>query len=437
MNQKSPRRRPCELARRPSPLGRCWPALLLGALICLAGATAIPAPSDPAPAPGSEASTSPTCLGRVERIEGRVEAQSAAGTRALAVGDRVYVGERVRADLDSEALLQTLDAGILAIRPRAEFVVEAYAAQTRETDHMRLRIVSGSLRLVSGWIGIVNPPGTQILTPAATIRIKGTDYEPYVLPEDLADATPYEAGTYDKVNRGATLMSSAAGDIEVKARQVGRAQLVRTDFKAGERDRSLMTLLLPALLERVPDFYVAGRFEADIDAYSQNASALIKTRLDAARLAAGGTRCDTIAPLHTSTGNPADIARDWTLQLDSMLRRHDADGVLGLFAEEAQIEATGRDGSGQASIQRFGREQFARSVQTLAAGLEAYEQRRETLDVSAEPPSAEPMRIAVQSRVVEWGKLQGRDFRTESDEYYLLERRDGRWLAVRATTTMR
>lgn len=414
--------------------------MLLGGLVCLAGATAIPAPSDQTQVPETQTFSSPACLGRVERIEGRVEAQSATGTRTLAVGDLVHVGERIRADVDSEALVQTLDAGILAIRPRAEFVVEAYDAQTRKTDHMRLRIVSGSLRLVSGWIGVVNPPGTQILTPAATISIKGTDYEPYVLPEDLADATPYEAGTYDKVNRGATLLSSAAGDVEVKARQIGRAQLVRTDFKPGERDRSLMTLLLPALLERVPDFYVAGRFEADIDAYSQDASALVKTRLDAARLATGKTgliRCDTITPLPTSALNPADIARDWTLQLDAMLRRHDASGVLMLFAEEAAIEATGRDGSGQASTQRFSREQFARSVQSAASGLEAYEQRRETLDVSAEPPASGPTRIAVQSRVIEWGKLQGRDFRTESDEYYLLERRGGRWLAVRATTTMR
>lgn len=425
------------LCKRASHFRSRLTAALLGASCGLAGIGADPGQSAAALEPQADASSA-VCLGQVWHLAGDVEARSSLGSRKLGEGDFIYVGESVRASTASEAVVQTRDAGVIALRPNAEFVAEDYAAEARDTDHLRLRIVVGSLRLVSGWISTLNRPGTQVLTPAATISIKGTDYEPYVLPEDLADATPYEAGTYDKVNRGVTVLSSAAGEVEIKARQVGVAHLVKTAVRLNERDRSLMTLLLPTLIERAPDFYVAGQFDPAIDEYSQNAAALIQTRLAEARAGkADPSRCGALVKFAPGI-DPRAVATEWISQLDVRMRDHDSAGVLALFADDAVIDASSQDPAGKTTATRFTPEQFSSSVRTAMAGLDHYEQRRQTLDAHTDAASGRPMtRVAIKTRVVEQGKMQGRTFRTESDEDYLLELREGRWLAVRAATTMR
>ncbi|MBL8484991.1 MAG: hypothetical protein JNJ60_22535, partial [Rhodocyclaceae bacterium] len=205
----------------------------------------------------------------VWRVNGEVSATSADGQRQrrLREGDAIYVGERVRAGDAADAVLRTADAGYVAIRPRAEFVTESYSARGTAKDHFSLRLVSGALRLITGWIGHVNRPGQRVLTPTATIGVRGTDHEPYVLSVELATSFSQKAGTYDKVNRGGTTLEAGGKSVDIDP---GRAGFVRAGSSV--RTRALMTLLLPVLLDKVPDFYVPGRFDAELDALTENAA---------------------------------------------------------------------------------------------------------------------------------------------------------------------
>src|SRR4051812_43109508 len=67
----------------------------------------------------------------VERIRGEITAMAGENgpTRKLRENDPVFVGERIRAAASSEAILKTDDAGFVAVRPRADFVVEEFAAE--------------------------------------------------------------------------------------------------------------------------------------------------------------------------------------------------------------------------------------------------------------------------------------------------------------------
>lgn len=145
-------------------------------------------------------------FGVVWLIRGQVTVDrgNANNPRRLRSGDAVLVGDTVRSSASGEAVIRTDDAGMVAVRPGAEFVPESFAADGLSTDHQSVRLIIGSLRVISGWIGHVNQPAHRIVMPMVTIGIRGTDYEPYVLSAELAAARSEQEGAYTKVNRGST-----------------------------------------------------------------------------------------------------------------------------------------------------------------------------------------------------------------------------------------
>jgi hypothetical protein len=62
-------------------------------------------------------------------------------------------------------VLRTDDAGVVAIRPNTEFVAERFAAEDKPSDGFTVRLLTGSLRVISGWIGQTNKAGQNIVTP--------------------------------------------------------------------------------------------------------------------------------------------------------------------------------------------------------------------------------------------------------------------------------
>ena len=189
----------------------------------------------------------------VLRVRGEVVASggSNGAQRTLREGDTIYVGERVRAPALAEAVLKTEDAGFLAIRPNTDFVAERFAAEDKPTDNFTVRLFTGSLRVVSGWLGRTARGGHKVVTPTATIGIRGTDHEPYVLSAELAASTSNREGTYDKVNRGGTTMEVGENKLDIDAGRVGFVRAAGKGFK----ERALITILLPVLLDKVPNFY--------------------------------------------------------------------------------------------------------------------------------------------------------------------------------------
>jgi hypothetical protein len=362
----------------------------------------------------------------VWRIRGDVSASGdvAGSNRPLREGDVVFVGERVRAASAAEAVLKTDDAGIVAVRPGAEFVAERFAAQGDAKDNLTLRILTGSLRLITGWIGQINRAGNSIITPTATIGIRGTDHEPYVLSAAMAEGTTYKAGTYDKVNRGGTTMDVNGRSLDIDAGRVGFA-------RAAGRERALMTILLPVLLDKVPDFYVPGAFDAELDRYSQNADETAREQLEQKRKLSAGEAAAGCAP--------KTIAKGWLDQLDRGIARRDAKAIIAMFAPEVVVRAIVIRKDGSTATIDLGREELAQSTLAAVRQLKDYRQRRLSLEAqladSEVPPACS--RLNVRSVVIEQGQQAGKRFRFESQEEYVLELRSGTWLAVKAETKQR
>ncbi|HJW24898.1 MAG TPA: hypothetical protein VJ576_08360 [Rhodocyclaceae bacterium] len=370
------------------------------------------------------AETGGQAFGSVWRIKGEVVAAGSDGVeRPLREGDVVLVGEKVRAAPAAEAVLKTRDAGIVAVRPGAEFVPERFAAEGRSTDSFTVRLINGSLRVITGWIGRLNRGAHQIVTPQATIGIRGTDHEPYVLSADMAKATTSREGTYDKVNRGGTTLDANGGKVDIDAGRVGFAP---RPFK----HRALMTVLMPVLLDKVPDFYVPGEFDAELDRYSQTADEESLRQLEQMRRGSP-------VPAPAAECTPAKVAKRWLADLDGAIVRRDAAAVISLFAPDVAVKATVRGSGGETMTVDLTRDELAQSTVTAIKGLQGYRHRRISIEAKAAEPGTVCGPVTVKSVVIEQGRQSGRPYRFESLEEYVLELRSGAWVAVKAETTQR
>jgi len=405
-------------------------------------------------------------FGTVWRIRGEVVASPAVSTtgggRKLKEGDLVYVGDRVRAAALAEAVLKTEDAGLVAIRPGTEFVAVSFAAEDKATDSFTVRLVTGSLRVISGWIARTNRSGHNIVTASATIGIRGTDHEPYVLSPELAKATSNPEGTYDKVNRGGTTLNVGENKLDIDP---GRVGFVRAPAQL--KERALMTILLPVLLDKVPNFYVPGEFDADLDHYSKTADQeslreLEKWRKEprpvvvptpAAAVAAPPVTAQATAPVTApaqaatpvaaAVGTPVGacaptaIAKTWLKQLDGAIAKRNGTTIIAMFAPEAAVRATVRGGDGKMASVDINREELVKSTLAAMKGLTDYKQRRVWTEGKLATAAASTTcdRINLRSVVVEQGKQSGKPYRFESLEEYTLELRAGKWLSTKAETT--
>ena len=205
---------------------------------------------------GAYANELGTAFAKVWRIDGLVTAESgqSAQIRTLKPGDIVFVGDRMRATASGELVLRVEDGGYVAMRPGAEFLVEEFVANKSSSDRVSLKLLQGGLRLITGWVGKLNPKGYRVQTPSATIGIRGTDHEAYFLTSPMASSLSQTSGTYDKVLSGQTYLQTPDGSVDIEPGKVGFARSAQAP-----KTRALITLLLPVILDRVPEFFVPGQ----------------------------------------------------------------------------------------------------------------------------------------------------------------------------------
>jgi len=390
-------------------------ALLCACLLCAGAANA---------QPSGVAKDAATAFGTVWRIQGSLSGSGvgAIKARSLHEGDAVYVGEKLRTSADGEAVVKTGDAGLVAVRPGAEFVVERYVAEGKTSDQFSTRLLSGSLRMITGLIGKISPARQRVITPTATIGIRGTDHEPFVITADLAARLASKEGAYDKVNRGGTRMEVGDFKLDIDPGKVGFA---RAPGAAG--DRALLTLLMPVLLEKIPDFYVPGRFDAELDAFSTSSDEQAAQLL--AKKQEPSTGSGTCVPVRTASA--------WLDQLDTSIARADAKAILAMFAPDVKVRATVRGADGRPSTLDLKREELVTSTLAAVKELKEYKQRRLSVQASAVEGADPCALIQVKSVVAESGLQGDKPFRFDSFEEYRLAQRNGQWLAIQAETVQR
>lgn len=348
--------------------------------------------------------------GSVWMVKGQVRVQGQTGAeRTLRLGDDVANGEAVSSSADSEAVLKMADGAMLALRPNSQFKIDNVKRPDASGGAFALSLLRGGLRIVSGLVGKRSPDAYKVRTPVATIGIRGTDHEPYVLPSGTKIGRN-PAGTYDKVNQGATFIESEKGMTDLQPGQVGFARDA-SDTSDDQRTRALATLLRPVILRYVPEFYRQGAFDHELAAAPQALDGVLSNHCDADVL-----------------------ARKWLGALDGAVVERDSKKVLELFASDAKvaIKVQASQAGGTPKSYAISREEFVDSVVQSVKDLEEFSQLRRSIRVTQPAGRNDCSDLNVASEVQESGRAAGQFYQSNSVETFALRKVGQGYQAVKA-----
>lgn len=164
-------------------------------------------------------------MGNITHLSGVLFVARADGTKKmLSVKSEVLEGDTLKTEVDTFARVKFTDGGEIVLRPETVFKVEAYSfnAGHQQQDNFFMSLVKGGLRSVTGMIGKRNPGNFRMQTSMATIGIRGTHFGALLCNNDCANIStvsgqPPENGLHTDTAQGSTVISNAAGSIEVPA----------------------------------------------------------------------------------------------------------------------------------------------------------------------------------------------------------------------------
>jgi len=139
-------------------------------------------------------------------------------SRKLAVGDHVFVGDKLITGAEGFLRLQMIDDAVLDLRCYSIMVIEDYAIKSISgSNRSVLNLLKGSLKKVTGEIGKWNEDVYELKTPVASIGVRGTEYALRVFQSKGCDGSIDldDDGLYLAVMKGLVDVSNKAGTTTV------------------------------------------------------------------------------------------------------------------------------------------------------------------------------------------------------------------------------
>jgi hypothetical protein len=135
---------------------------------------------------GSFAADSAATIGKVVFARGVVTTQQEGQQiRVLGKNAEIFQGDIITTAQKSFAVIKFNDDSRISLRPDTVFSVEDYSQQ-QASESMIIRLFKGGLRTISGLISKRNPDGFKLHTVAATIGIRGTEFDARLCEIDCA-----------------------------------------------------------------------------------------------------------------------------------------------------------------------------------------------------------------------------------------------------------
>ena len=182
-------------------------------------------------------------VGSILNILGTAKIQKRTGQVAPAIrGDILYEGDTIWAEGGSNVQIRMVDGAMVWVRANSELKIEGY----KSTDHgaakneSSLRLLSGSMRTVTGLIGKKTPDNYRLSTPNATIGVRGTEFDAVYVSATAAPSFKADSGTYHRVYQGSTQLRAGQQDMAV-----AEGQAVFVGASSGNA---------PRRLSAIPDF---------------------------------------------------------------------------------------------------------------------------------------------------------------------------------------
>ena len=162
--------------------------------------------------------------GQVQFVNGVVQRVTEAGKKhIIQKGDAVNEGDTLTTAPTASVQIKMQDGGFIAVRPDTSLKIDSFVfnGQQDGTESSFFTLLKGGFRAITGLIGQINKPSYRINTATATLGIRGTDHETFVVTPGSLLAATEAIGTYNKVNLGETTMTTGKGTISVLPNQMG------------------------------------------------------------------------------------------------------------------------------------------------------------------------------------------------------------------------
>lgn len=204
--------------------------------------------------------------GKVLFVYGKAFVVSPDGKRsALEKGVAVDSGDRIVTTANGRVQLRMEDGGLLALRPKTEFVIEEFnfpasvggpVATTGEPRSF-FALVKGGFRSITGAVGKSDKSDYRVRTPVATIGIRGTDYTAVYC--EARCGKGMTEGLYVGVADGGVVLRNDGGELDLEPGQYGH---VRDGASAPEKSSAARRMLAA---EVAPEADEAAEDEAEAE----------------------------------------------------------------------------------------------------------------------------------------------------------------------------
>ncbi len=137
--------------------------------------------------------------GHVIISKGSVTAVDAQGSkRALKRRSEFYVGDTLLTGPMGTAQLRFVDNALMTLKPNSELNISAYRYQQQQAsgddNQVLMELVKGGFRTITGQVGKGNKNAYKVQTPAASIGIRGTNFEVQQETQDTFVMAVYSGG---------------------------------------------------------------------------------------------------------------------------------------------------------------------------------------------------------------------------------------------------
>ncbi len=160
--------------------------------------------------------------GSVTHLSGPLLARKADGTtRILSQKSAVESGDLLVTEKDTYARVKFTDNSEITLKPNTQIKIDAFLFDQAkpEADSAIFNLIKGGLRALTGLVGKRgNQDSYKLKAPAATIGIRGTDYNASWCQSDCG---PLPTGLYVQVSDGQVVVSNSGGSQNFGAGQFG------------------------------------------------------------------------------------------------------------------------------------------------------------------------------------------------------------------------
>jgi hypothetical protein len=123
--------------------------------------------------------TANPAIGKIVMVKGQANSINNTGEEtALKRRSEIFEGDTLVTQEDSKLQIRFADNALLAIKSNSTIKISEYHLATdKQQERVLLNLVAGGFRTITGSIGKTNKEDYEVSTPAASIGIRGTNYE--------------------------------------------------------------------------------------------------------------------------------------------------------------------------------------------------------------------------------------------------------------------